>query len=72
MRRQSDFHAVIRRYRQQLLKLGTDAAVWNEDVVRALAAVFTRRTGMVMFGMILLAIALGGCAAGAFVLPPHF
>jgi hypothetical protein len=37
-------------------ELGTDAAVWHESVVAALAAEFTRRTGAIVPGILLLAI----------------
>ncbi|MCA9125114.1 MAG: hypothetical protein H6822_01995 [Planctomycetaceae bacterium] len=39
------------------LDVGTDAAAWNEEAVESLAREFSRLTGMIMPGLILLAIA---------------
>jgi len=39
------------------LSLGVDALVWNEEVADALAAEFTRRTGRIVPGLVLIAIA---------------
>jgi hypothetical protein len=39
------------------LHLGTDALLWNEEVVSALATEFLRRTGRIVPGFILVAIA---------------
>ncbi len=36
---------------------GTDAAFWSSEIVGALAASFTRRSGIIMSGFVLLAIA---------------